>query len=102
MGNYDAPEIKKMEEKVSSYMRNNLSFTIIKIEDTDDKIKLESKLISTISWYKKYDILSSDWLGNFSPKLKIRESGLWLVQELHKEPFSDSWLEDFLNKYFSK
>jgi len=26
--------------------------------------------------------MHDDWLGNFSPKKKIRESGLWQVQHL--------------------
>ena len=32
---------------------------------------------------------SENWLGLFSPKEKIRKGGLWLVNELYKEPLSE-------------
>jgi len=31
---------------------------------------------------------SERWLGRWSPKEKIRDSGLWLVNELYKTPLS--------------
>ena len=99
-GNYDVPKIKKIEEKVSSYMRSNLSFAVIKVEGSSKyRTNLESKLISTISRCNKCEP-STNWLGKFSTKPKIVESGLWLVNELYKEPFSDSELEEFLKEHF--
>jgi hypothetical protein len=36
---------------------------------------------------------SAQWLGLSSPIKKIRESGLWIVNELYKEPLSVDDLE---------
>ena len=42
---------------------------------------LESSLIGTLAHCKACR-LSNNWLGNHSPLLKIRESGLWQTQHL--------------------
>jgi hypothetical protein len=54
---------------------------------------LESKIISTISLCDECKP-SEKWLGLFSPKEKIRKSGLWLVNELWKTPLSDKDIEE--------
>lgn len=99
---FDIPAIKEIERMVSGYMRSNFSFAAIEAVNKEDRLKLESKLISTVSLCKECSRPSTDWLGNFSPISKIRESGLWLVNELYKEPFTDSELEAFLNQYFPR
>ena len=55
----------------------------------------ESKIISSISHCNECKG-SKDWLGNHSPKKKIRNSGLWLVNELYKEPLSKLYYEELL------
>ena len=97
---FDIGAIKKVEERVTDYMHSHFTFAAIEVSSKDDRLKLESRLISTISWCKECNKPSLDWLGNYSPIQKIRESGLWLVNELYKEPFTDSEFEEFLNKYF--
>ncbi len=57
-----------------------------------------SKLISTVSLCKNC-IKSQNWLGNYSPKEKIRESGLWVVNELYKSPFTIEEFQEFKDKY---
>lgn len=49
-------------------------------------------MISTVSLCEECKP-SSRWLGLHSPKDKIRDSGLWLVNELYKEPLSQSEYE---------
>jgi hypothetical protein len=49
---------------------------------------LESSLIGTLASYKSCRP-SSEWLGNYSPVKKIRESGLWLVQHLKSNPINE-------------
>ena len=83
---------KKIEEKVSEYIRTNLSFTVFKVNSKEERLSLESKLISTVSWCEECRA-SSHWLGSHSPKDKIVQSGLWLVNELYKSPFNFAGIE---------
>ena len=75
---------KEIEKKVTRYLQYNFSFVVFKVDDKDKRLELEGKIISTISSSKEC-FPSKNWLGLFSPKDKIRESGLWLVNELNKE-----------------
>ena len=66
----------QIEKLVSRYIQDNFSFVVIEIKDKDKRLDLESKLISTVSLCDECKP-SAKWLGQFSPKVKIRESGLW-------------------------
>ncbi|MCL5262291.1 MAG: hypothetical protein M1390_00400, partial [Candidatus Marsarchaeota archaeon] len=90
---FDLDAIIKIEKQVSDYMRSNLSFVVFEVEKKEERLFLESRLISTVSLCGSCKP-SPGWLGNFSPKPKIRESGLWLVNELYKAPLSDTELEE--------
>lgn len=79
---------KEIEKRVSQYIQANFSFVVIEVEAKKKRLELESKMISTISMCDECSP-SSDWLGLCSPKEKISKSGLWLVNELYKEPLSD-------------
>lgn len=88
-----------IEKNVSRIIQENFSFSVIPIEEKTKRLELESKIISTISLCKECKP-SKEWLGNFSPKQKIRESGLWLVNELNKIPLSEEdlkELKEFIN-----
>ncbi|KAF0144122.1 MAG: hypothetical protein FD156_2061 [Nitrospirae bacterium] len=76
---------KEIESKVSQFIQKNFSFSVFHIKDKTGRLKIESNLISTVSRCNDCKP-SSEWLGNYSPKAKIRESGLWLVNELYKTP----------------
>lgn len=84
----DAKKQKDIEKQISGHMRKNFFFAVIQVDDKDERLTLESKMISTISLCKEC-IPSKKWLGLFSPKEKIRKSGLWLVNELYKTPLSE-------------
>jgi len=77
-----------IEKEVSKYIRENFSFIVFKLENKEKRLSIESKIISTVSLCNDCSP-STKWLGLDSPKSKIRESGLWLVNELYKEPLSD-------------
>lgn len=77
---------KQIESKVSRYIKDNFSFVAFEVENKTERLGIESKLISTISLCDEC-CPSDSWLGNYSPKGKIVESGLWLVNELYKTPF---------------
>lgn len=94
----DKVKQKEIEKEVSKYIQENLSFVIIEINNKQDRLLYESKLISTVSLCNNCSA-SKKWLGNFSPKDKIVQSGLWLVNELYKEPFSSKELDYFINNY---
>lgn len=88
----DLRKQKEVENLVSKYIQENFSFAVFGINDLRQRLKLESKIISTLSLCDNCGP-SKNWLGNFSPKEKIRGSGLWLVNELNKEPLLDEDIE---------
>lgn len=75
---------QEIEKQVSQVIRDKFSFVVIPVEDKEERLQLESKIISTVSLCKDCKP-SESWLGFDSPKDKIKESGLWLVNELYKE-----------------
>ena len=80
----DEKKLRETEEKVTSTIRRNFTFVVFEVNDKDARLKWEEKIISTVSRCDECGP-SPDWLGLFSPKKKIRESGLWLVNGLYKE-----------------
>jgi len=84
----DLEKQKEVEKRVSQYIQANFSFVAIEVETQEKRLELESKIISTISLCDECGP-SSKWLGLFSPREKISKSGLWVVNELYKEPLSD-------------
>lgn len=84
---------KQIERQISNYVQTNLSFTVFELTTKDERLFWESRLISTLS--KTTDFKpTSNWFGNHSPKDKIRKYGLWQVNELTKEPLTDTeWSE---------
>jgi len=83
---------RTVEKEVSEYIRDDFSFGIFEVASKKERLEIESKLISTVSWCDECKP-SSKWLGSESPKVKIVQSGLWLVNELYKTPFNASGLE---------
>lgn len=83
----DRRRLAEVEALVSAYIQGHLSFVVLRVDDKTERLTLESRLISTVS---RCDACrpSANWLGLHSPKTKIRASGLWLVNELWKEPLS--------------
>lgn len=84
---------QRMEQRVTKYIQSAFSFSVLPIEKKEQRLFFESRLISSISLCEGCEP-SRTWLGNFSPKLKIRESGLWQVNELYKKPLTPfEWVE---------
>ena len=92
----DKQKQNDIEKEVSRYIRNNFSFVVFEIEDKDERLKLESEIISAISLCEECGA-GDNWLGKSSPKEKIRKSGLWLVNELYKKPLDEKGF-DFLKE----
>lgn len=77
----------EVEKRVTEYLQNTFSFAVVPIDNKGKRLRFESRSISTVSLCSEC-APSDSWLGHFSPKQKIRESGLWIVNELYKEPLS--------------
>jgi len=84
----DRDKLRETEQRVSEHMRRALRFVVVPVERKEDRLRLESRLISTVSLCHDCGP-SPAWLGQWSPKREIRESGLWLVQHLYEEPASE-------------
>jgi hypothetical protein len=87
-GSMDVDKQRSVENQVTSYIQKNFSFVVLGVDDSANRLELESKLISTVSLCEECGP-SPHWLGLQSPKAKIRESGLWLVNELYKAPLTE-------------
>ena len=87
----------KIEKEVSRIIQDKFSFIVIEELNKETRMMLESKIISEISICEKCNP-SSTWLGQYSTKDKIRESGLWQVNELYKEGFTDIEFLQFKNR----
>jgi hypothetical protein len=85
----DFSKQQQVERRVTQYIQNAFHFAVFRVDEKEKRLALEAKLISSVSLCTECRP-SSDWLGNYSPKEKIRESGLWIVNELYKLPLSDS------------
>ncbi|HLG35969.1 MAG TPA: hypothetical protein VI757_13900, partial [Bacteroidia bacterium] len=83
---------KQIEIKISNYIQTNFSFCVFQIETKDTRLFWESKIISTIVKSKELKP-STNWLGNFSTKDKIRTTGLWQVNELFNDTMTDQEFE---------
>lgn len=82
---------KSLEKAISDYIQNNLSFTVFEVADKKQRLFWEQRITSTLSNATKSGGIktSENWLGNVSTKDKIKESGLWQVQELFKENLTE-------------
>ena len=100
LGKIDNKKQNEIEKAVTNYIQNNFSFIVFEVDDKDRRLTIESKIISTVSLCGECK-QTQQWLGNYSTKRKIIESGLWLVNELWKEPLNNediNILEDIVKK----
>jgi hypothetical protein len=83
------------ENKITQHIRKNFSFVTIAYGGSKLQLNLEKRIISTIA--KSHPVPSKNWLGNYSPKEKIRTIGLWQVNELNGEIISKDDLKMIQN-----
>lgn len=82
---FDRARQLEIEREVSDIIRRTFSFAAVPVRRREDRIRLESGLASLLYSCSECGP-SAGWLGRHSPKGLIRESGLWQVNELKKEP----------------
>lgn len=81
----DTAKEEKIETEVTGELREHFSFRFIILESQIERMGtggLEGRLIGTVAKCTGCGP-SKMWLGCSSPKGKIRDSGLWLVQHLN-------------------
>lgn len=76
-----------LEEAVSKRFAQTFSFSVIGIDDKDDRLRLESGLIASLA-SGPYGVSSEHWLGRHSPVEAIRVSGLWNKNHVDGIPLS--------------
>jgi hypothetical protein len=92
-GTIDQQKLQDLEKRVTDCLQRNFSFVVFRVEDKAKRLILERKIISTVSLCGEC-CPSEKWLGLHSPKKRIRENGLWLVNELYKQPLYESDYEE--------
>jgi|LSQX01.2.fsa_nt_gb hypothetical protein len=90
-GEVDFAKQKQVESRVTEYLQTNLRFVCFRVDEKDERLSWESRIISTVAQCTECGP-SSDWLGLHAPNPKIRESGLWLVQGLSGQPITEEEL----------
>lgn len=90
----DRVKLAETEDRVTEYMQTNFQFCVGHVKTKEERLYWEAKLISTISSCDECHP-SAGWLGLSSPKQKIRDNGLWQVNELDGEPMSKSEFSRF-------
>lgn len=93
MQGIDREKQRQVEKRVTEYIQQSFRFAVFNVVSKEERLKWESRIISTVSWCTECGP-SSKWLGLYSPKEKIREGGLWIVNELYKQPLSEAELEE--------
>lgn len=74
---------KQIEKEISSYIQSSFSFCVFEIDSKEDRLYWESNISSTLAQSNKLKP-SSNWLGRYSTKDKIKNCGLWQVNGLTK------------------
>ena len=77
---------QKIEQRISSFIQDNFSFCVFQVDNKEDRLFWESKIIATIA--QSGIRPTSNWLGNYSPKSKIKQYGLWQIQQLMNPPLT--------------
>jgi len=95
----DIQKEKEIETKITQILKANFSFRFLLIDSQMERMGrkgLESSLIGTVASCPICKP-SSDWLGNYSPRKEIRDSGLWLVQHLNADSINENDRVTILN-----
>jgi hypothetical protein len=90
---------KDIEKKITQILRKKFSFRFIIVDNQVERMGtngLERRLIGTVSRCS-FCKASSNWLGKYSPKKQVKESGLWIVQHLGASGLDESDKETILN-----
>lgn len=88
----------KVEESVSTHINTRMQLAVFEVSDKATRMGLEKKLIATIAQCQNC-APSSNWLGLHHPKEIIPQCGLWNVQHVKDEPFSEAEAAQFILQF---
>lgn len=85
----DKARLEDIEQEVSDYMNQNFSFAVLQVDNKNDRLSIESGLLSAIAACPGCRP-SQNWLGLYHPNIVIRECGLWNIQGLNSAPIEQA------------
>lgn len=95
---YDEEKEVETAKRSAEYIRENISFVCIPAKTRETRNRIEGCLISSLRHDSMFrSSISDNWLGKYSPKREIRESGLWVSQKLNFEELTEDefqWIKD--------
>lgn len=86
-----------IEKEVTKVIRNNFSVVVIREDSKEKRLKIEAGLIASVANCEECRP-SNSWFGKYSPKEKIRESGLWQEQKINGPVLRTEEITLFENK----
>ena len=75
---------KVTEQQISDYIRKNITFVVIEVNDKKKRKELEKALIATVAQCPECNA-SDKWLGKYCAAPKIRNGKLWNVEHLNSK-----------------
>ena len=90
---YDPIFQKKVEENVTKYMRDHLSFVCFPVATEQERLRLEEGIIAALNRSSDFTS-SSEWRGKYSTEHEIVQSGMWLKQGLDGIPLAENEYKD--------
>jgi hypothetical protein len=99
----DVDKENQIEREVTRILRERFTFRWIEVEGEERRMGsqgLEATLIGTLAACSKCRP-SHAWLGRFSPKTEIVQSGLWLVQHLRAPGLTEESLAELATQFRS-
>lgn len=85
-----------IEDVVSQYLQNNMTFTVFRVDDDNLRLRLEKGIIASLNADSDF-YPSINWLGNYSTEDEIRKSGLWLKIGLENDALTEKEFKFIVN-----
>lgn len=86
-----APSYPEVEATVSQTLRDNFTFACFKVDTKAERLLIEEGLIALLAQFPS-GRHSHTWLGRYSPREKIRRSGLWNTDKVDGVPLTEKGL----------
>ena len=95
---YDQKKQDETEVRVTAYLKEHMSFSVIEIPNATRRKLLQDELVQTLKEAYSQSPVSNTWLGKYHSDLKIRTAALWMVGNERARPFNKEEVETFLKE----